>query len=178
MDLRMRHGTYGDVVAALEIIDDARRFMRAGGNTVQWVDGYPSLDDVLSDIGHDALMVCEDAETGEIVATFCMQTWPEHSYAEIFDSAWVDQMPYGTIHRLASKYRRRGIGMHCLRWAQEHFGTLRIDTHADNEAMQALLERAGFVRCGTVYMDDSTPRIAYHWKRGSAAPSTQALRTA
>lgn len=167
MGLAIRRGTIRDAEAALEIFDAARRFMRESGNMVQWAGGYPALDDIVSDIGHDAFMVCEDTGTGEIVAVFCMQTWPECTYAEIFDGAWPDQMPYGTIHRLASKYHGRGIGMHCLRWAQEHFGTLRIDTHADNKPMQAVLERAGFVRCGIIHVEDGTPRIAFHWRRGS-----------
>lgn len=166
MELVVRMGTIGDAAASLEILDAARRFMRENGNATQWAGNYPALDDVLADIGHDAFMVCEDTGTGEIVATFCMQTRPEHTYTEIFEGAWIDQMPYGTIHRLASKYHGQGIGMHCLRWAQEHFGTLRIDTHADNKPMQAVLGRAGFVRCGIIYVEDGTPRIAFHWKRG------------
>ena len=111
-------------------------------------------------------MVCEDSATGEIVAAFCMQTWPEHTYVEIFDGAWPDQMPYGTVHRLASKYQGKGIGRFCLDWAKERFGTLRADTHESNIPMQRALEGAGFTRCGIVYMDDGSPRIAFHWKRG------------
>ena len=165
MELRIRKGAAEDVDEVLALFDSARRFMRANGNTTQWVNGYPSRSNVLDDIAHDALMVGEDTDTGELVAAFCMQTWPEHTYVEIFDGSWPDQMPYGTVHRLASKYQGKGIGKQCLRWAQERFGTLRADTHADNVPMQMALEGAGFTRCGTVYMDDGTPRIAYHWRR-------------
>ena len=38
---------------------------------------------------------------------------------------------------------------------------LRIDTHKDNKIMINLIEKAGFERCGTIYVDDGTPRIAY-----------------
>ena len=38
---------------------------------------------------------------------------------------------------------------------------LRADTHADNLTMQRCLEREGFVRCGTIYVEDGTPRVAF-----------------
>ena len=165
MNLQMRAGTLDDVDEVLALFDGARSFMRTQGNTTQWVNSYPSRENVLNDIAHDALRVCEDAKTGEMVAAFCMQTWPEHTYADIFEGSWPDQMPYGTVHRLACKYQGKGIGKICLRWAQEQFGVLRADTHADNTPMQRALIGAGFTYCGIVYMDDGTPRLAFHWKR-------------
>lgn len=38
---------------------------------------------------------------------------------------------------------------------------MRIDTHADNHIMQHVIEKAGFQRCGIIFTDDGTPRIAY-----------------
>ena len=106
MDLRIRAGEAGDIDEVLALFDGARRFMRSIGNTVQWVNGYPSRGNVEDDIAHGALMVCEDSATGEIVAAFCMQTWPEHTYVEIFDGAEHvlhagDELlvPKGTPHR-------------------------------------------------------------------------------
>ncbi len=125
MKLAIRSGGAADIDEVLALFDGARRFMRANGNTTQWVNGYPSRANIEDDIARDALMVCEDQDTGELVAAFCMQTWPEHTYTEIFEGAWPDQMPYGTVHRLGCKYQGRGIGKFCLRWAQEHFGALR-----------------------------------------------------
>jgi len=168
----IRPGTLDDVDAVLALIDAARSFMRAQGNAKQWANGYPSRVNVLDDIAHDALMICEDASSGEIAGAFCMQTWPEHTYRRIFEGTWPDEMPYGTIHRIVSASPGQGIGSFCLRWAQERFGCLRADTHADNAPMQAALQRAGFVRCGIVYMDDGSPRIAFFWKREPTAPRT------
>lgn len=165
MELVIRKGSAVDVDGVLALFDGARAFMRANGNLVQWANGYPARADVESDIAHDALMICEDALTGEMVAAFCMQTWPEYTYAQIFEGAWPDEMPYGTVHRLACKYQGKGIGAFCLRWAQERFGWLRADTHADNIPMQAALARAGFAYCGIVYMDDGSPRKAFFWRR-------------
>ena len=40
---------------------------------------------------------------------------------------------------------------------------IREDTHADNQIMQKLAEKNGFVKCGIIYVKNGTPRIAYHW---------------
>lgn len=42
---------------------------------------------------------------------------------------------------------------------------LRADTHADNIYMQRALTATGFVRCGTIYTEDGTPRLAYYHRR-------------
>ena len=28
---------------------------------------------------------------------------------------------------------------------------------------QRQIEKNGFIRCGTIYVEDGSPRIAYHW---------------
>ena len=165
MNLRVRKGSIDDIDTVLDLFENARRCMRANGNLTQWANGYPARADTASDVSHDALMICEDADTGEVVGTFCMQTWPEYTYTDIYEGAWPDQMPYGTVHRMAAKYQGRGIGAFCLAWAQERFGCLRADTHADNTPMQATLAHAGFAYCGIVYMDDGSPRKAFFWRR-------------
>jgi hypothetical protein len=40
-------------------------------------------------------------------------------------------------------------------------GNIRIDTHKDNTIMQHILESHHYIKCGTIYADDGTPRIAY-----------------
>ncbi len=41
-------------------------------------------------------------------------------------------------------------------------GSLRADTHADNKAMQHILEETGFTRCGVIiHVADGSPRFAY-----------------
>ena len=42
---------------------------------------------------------------------------------------------------------------------------LRADTHANNIYMQRALTATGFVRCGTIYTEDGTPRLAYYHRR-------------
>lgn len=38
---------------------------------------------------------------------------------------------------------------------------VRADTHRDNVIMQHILEKNGFIKCGTIVVEDGTPRIAY-----------------
>ena len=38
---------------------------------------------------------------------------------------------------------------------------ISIDTHKDNLIMQKFLSKNGFDRCGIIYVEDGTERIAY-----------------
>ena len=43
---------------------------------------------------------------------------------------------------------------------------MRGDTHEDNLPMQRVLEKNGFQRCGTIFVEDGSPRIAYQYCTG------------
>ena len=86
----------------------------------------------------------------------------EPAYRKITDGARLDDSPYGVVHRIASDGTGKGTGAFCLSWAYNRCGHLRIDTHGDNAVMQRLLTKLGFVRCGTIYVEeDNDPRLAY-----------------
>ena len=57
----IRPATSLDIPRALEIYASARQFMRRSGNTVQWVNGYPSEALLRSDVAAGRLFVMEDA---------------------------------------------------------------------------------------------------------------------
>ena len=59
----------------------------------------------------------------------------------------------------------REIVLYCIDWCLQQGLPLRADTHADNIYMQRALTAAGFVRCGTIYTEDGTPRLAYYHRR-------------
>ena len=42
-----------------------------------------------------------------------------------------------------------------------NFNISYIDTHEKNKTMQHVVEKLGFKRCGIIYIEDGTPRIAY-----------------
>jgi RimJ/RimL family protein N-acetyltransferase len=48
-----------------------------------------------------------------------------------------------------------------LDWCKKQIAHIRIDTHHDNVVMQHVVQKAGFQRCGIIYIADGTPRIAY-----------------
>ena len=88
--------------------------------------------------------------------------WGQPTYAVIEDGQWMDPGPYGVVHRIASDGSVSGAGAFCINWAFDQCGHMRIDTHGDNRVMQRLLEKLGFVRCGTIYVEeDDYPRFAY-----------------
>ena len=74
---------------------------------------------------------------------------------------WLNDGPYGTLHRLASAGHRSGVGRLVIDWCLEHCESLRADTHADNKVMQHVLESNGFSRCGIIHLANGSPRIAY-----------------
>lgn len=147
----------------MEIYHYAQEFMLRTGNPQQWGHSYPDPALIRADIRYGLCKVIFD-ETG-VHGVFALLTGEEPTYAQIENGAWLNDEPYVTIHRIAGDGQVRGL----FRCAAEHCKRLsanvRIDTHADNRIMQKLIERSGFQKCGTVYVRDGSPRIAYQWKR-------------
>ena len=79
---------------------------------------------------------------------------------------WSSDKPYGVIHRIAAKKKEKGVFKECLDFALSHISHIRIDTHTDNKVMQHVLDKNGFRHCGTVYMDNGEPRMAYELIKG------------
>ena len=156
----IRRSGPGDLDRIMEIYEHARAFMSMHGNPGQWIDGYPSRDLIASDIEALHSYVCENAD-GDIVGTFCLIIGEDPTYRVIEQGRWLSDNPYGTIHRLASDGRAHGIAATCIDWCWQRIHNLRADTHADNTIMQHILTGAGFIRCGTIYTDNGSPRIAY-----------------
>ena len=155
----IRPATSFDIPRALAIYHSARQFMRRSGNTVQWVNGYPSEALLRSDVAAGRLFVMEDA--GGVYAVFAFIIGDDPTY-QVIDGAWLDDgTPYGTLHRLGSDGSHRGVFAETAAWAATQCGHLRADTHAANDTMQRCMERAGFVRCGIIHVADGTPRLAY-----------------
>ena len=107
--------------------------------------------------------MCENEE-GRILGTFFFDFGEdiELTYREITEGAWLEDGPYGVVHRIASAGEEKGVGAFCLNWAYARCGHLRIDTHGDNTVMQNLLRKLGFIHCGTIHVEeDDAPRLAY-----------------
>ena len=144
-----------------EIFSYARSQMALNGNPSQWKNDRPSMELVKKDIENGNSYVVE--EDGKIVATFAFIVGIEPTYLDI-DGAWLDDAPYGTIHRIASDGSVKGIFDLVLDYVETYGVDIRIDTHKDNKPMLHVIEKNGFVHCGIIIVDDNTPRIAFQKK--------------
>ena len=148
----------------MEIYDYARKTMAANGNPNQWgPTHWPPAALIHEDIRKGNSYVCI-SETGRIIGSFFFIQGKdiEPTYREITDGEWLDDSPYGVVHRIAADGSEKGTGTFCLQWAFSQCGHLRIDTHPDNRVMQHLLQKLGFVHCGTIYVvEDNDPRLAF-----------------
>ena len=162
--MTIRHSTPQDLDRMMEIYAFARAFMAAHGNPNQWgPTQWPPRALIEQDIreGHSYVCVGDD---GRVAGTFFFIQGMdvEPTYRNITDGAWLDDSPYGVVHRIATDGSARGVGAFCLNWAFGQCGHMRIDTHGDNAVMQRLLGKLGFIHCGTIHVEeDAFPRLAY-----------------
>ena len=159
----VRPARLDDLVSIMVIYDSARKYMAANDNPTQWNNGYPSRELLQSDIAKHQLYVC-CAEGDRICGVFVLALGDDPTYSYIANGAWLSDEPYATIHRIASNGSVRGIFDACLAFAHGVSKNLRADTHSDNKIMQRVLISHGFVHCGTIYIADGTPRLAYQYK--------------
>jgi len=161
--MEIRKSTAADIRAIMAIYARARIFMAEHGNPDQWgPTNWPPEAKIRSDIEQGNSYVC--IHEGSVIGTFfyvCGKNI-EPTYAEIDDGAWLDNGPYGVVHRIASSGTVKGVGEFCINWAYGQCRHLRIDTHRDNTVMRSLLAKLGFVHCGTIYVrEDRFPRLAF-----------------
>ena len=157
--MEIRKAVPADLPRLLEIYAAGRRFMAEHGNPTQWPAHYPPAGLLEEDIAAGQQYVC--TEEGRVFAAFALIPGEDPTYVRIEAGAWPDDAPYATIHRLAADGTGRGVTGAVIAWCAAQSPVLRADTHADNAPMQHLLEKHGFVRCGIIYTDDGTPRLAY-----------------
>lgn len=162
--MRIRKSLPGDIERIMEIYSFARDFMASHGNPNQWgPTNWPPKDLISRDIRTGHSYVCVNDEN-RIIGTFyyiCGKDI-EPTYRKIEDGNWIDDGPYGVVHRVAGDGSQKGIGSFCLNWAYDQCRHMRIDTHGDNQVMQNLLRKLGFVHCGTIYVEeDHYPRLAF-----------------
>ena len=162
--MKIRKSTPDDLDRMQEIYVHARSFMKEHGNPNQWgPNSWPPEALLRQDIRDGHSYVCVD-DGGRVIGTFAYFYGKdiEPTFLRISDGAWLDDSPYGVVHRIASDGSQKGIGAFCLNWVYEQCGHIRIDTHGDNIVMQNLVRKLGYTHCGTIYVkQDPYPRLAY-----------------
>lgn len=166
-NINIRRAALSDMAAVLEIYEDARRYMKEQGNPEQWRDNYPSPQLVENDIKSGSCYVYE--RDNKIGGVFYFAIGNEPAYGKIEEGEWRNDRRYGVVHRIAvgEKFHNQGIAGKCIAYAvseckKENVYDLRMDTHSANLPMQSFLEKQDFKKCGRVYVEDKSERIAYH----------------
>ena len=157
---KIRKATPADLEAMVRIYDYARGFMARTGNPKQWGDGYPKKELLQEDIAQGRSYVIE-GEDAHVHAVFFYAPGPDPSYAVIENGAWLNDAPYGVIHRIAGDGQVRGVLAAAVAFCRAMCPEVRIDTHFDNHVMQSALAKQGFQKCGIIYLENGDPRIAY-----------------
>ena len=91
---------------------------------------------------------------------------------ENIDGSWADNGFYCSVHRLCvdGENLKAGIASAMLAAAEliakeQGYLNMRIDTHKDNAAMRSVVEKNGYVHCGTIKLiggeEDGAKREAY-----------------
>ena len=156
--MSIRKTEHKDLDTVFAIYAHAREQMKKNGNPTQWGDTHPARALIEEDVERGTSYVIE--ENGEIVGVFAFIPGEDPTYRYI-EGEWLNNAPYGTVHRIASAGKRKGIFETCLAFCEAQAENVRVDTHADNAIMQHLLEKFGYRRCGVIYVRDGSPRVAY-----------------
>ena len=153
-----------DLDAILKIYARARQAMADSGNPTQWGDHFPPQELLEEDIDSNRMFLY--LVNGELEGVFAFILGPDPTYARIEDGKWLnDTLPYGTIHRLASKGTAHGVARACFSFCLGIMDYVRIDTHENNHTMQSAITGYGFRKCGNIYASNGTLRTAYDFIR-------------
>jgi hypothetical protein len=159
--MNIRQAKMSDLAAIMELYAYARDFMKENGNPSQWKDLYPSKALIESDIKKKECFVGVDLN-GSIRCVFAFIIGSDSTYDYIEDGQWLNEDLYGTIHRIASDGIIKDVFSQCINFCSERIDNIRIDTHRDNKIMQHQIMKNGFEKCGIIYVEDGSERIAYH----------------
>lgn len=165
-----RQAGLSDIDRIMEIIKDAQHLLKESG-VDQWQNGYPTREVYEADINNGCCHVFTvDGKIAGVISVFFES---EESYDVVYDGNWITgDAPYALFHRAAvgSDYRGMGIASEMLSYAenmaaQHGLKSMRGDTHRNNKAMRTLLEKRGFLHCGTIYLngekDAQNERVCY-----------------
>ena len=159
--MNIRKDNYKDLEEIRLIYQSARNFMSDNGNPNQWGNNNPPLSRTEEDLRENNLYVVEDDK--DILAVFFYKYGDDPTYKIIYQGSWLNNSPYGVIHRIAvsDKARGKGIAGICFDFAYNQCKNLKIDTHKDNIPMQRALAKHGFKQCGIIHLINGDERIAF-----------------
>jgi len=156
----LRKTTLDDYDKTLEIYQGAREFMKTNGNPDQWGDNWPSREIIKEDIikGISYSVTCKD----ELIAIFAFKVGIDVTYLKIWDGKWSSEETYGTVHRLASSFKYKGIFPFIQNELEKMFDiNFRIDTHENNKPMINQVLKVGYTYAGKISPIEGGERLAF-----------------
>lgn len=163
--MEFRQANISDLDQIVEIIELSKKYLKET-KVDQWQDGYPAKEDLRRDIesGNSYVLTNKD----EIVATTVISLDGESTYNSIFNGEWITNEEYIVMHRVAvhDRYKGKGIFKELIKEAEnlalnKGIFSIKIDTHRDNLSMQKALLKNDFKKCGIIYLEDGSERIAF-----------------
>ena len=163
--MEFRQAKISDLDQIVEIIELSKKYLKET-KVDQWQDGYPAKEDLRRDIesGNSYVLTNKD----EIVATTVISLDGESTYNSIFNGEWITNEEYIVMHRVAvhDKYKGKGIFKELIKEAEslalnKGISSIKIDTHRDNISMQRAVVKNDFQKCGIIYLEDGSERIAF-----------------
>jgi GNAT superfamily N-acetyltransferase len=132
--------SHADIDAALEILNEAARWLASRGIN-QWPAGGFPYDTIARDVSGGELYIAKRLDLA--VGTFTLQRTDEVFWPGACDDA-------GYVHRIAVRRAARGLGAALLKFAETFAAGagrkfLRLDCFPGNLALRSYYERAGFV---------------------------------
>lgn len=163
--MEFRQAKISDLDQIVEIIELSKKYLKET-KVDQWQDGYPAKEDLRRDIesGNSYVLTNKD----EIVATTVISLDGESTYNSIFNGEWISNEDYIVMHRVAvhDKYKGKGIFKELIKETESlalnnGISSIKIDTHRDNISMQRAVVKNDFKKCGIIYLEDGSERIAF-----------------
>ena len=163
--MEFRQAKISDLDQIMVIIELSKKYLKET-QVDQWQDGYPAKEDLRRDIesGNSYVLTNKD----EIVATTVISLDGESTYNSIFNGEWITNEEYIVMHRVAvhDKYKGKGIFKELIKEAEslalnKGISSIKIDTHRDNISMQRAVVKNDFQKCGIIYLEDGSERIAF-----------------
>lgn len=161
--MKIRLAKITDLEDILKIKAVAFNFMLKEGNKNQWIDDYPKKELLLNDIKNKHLYLITKNNIPHAFFYFNIEI--DSTYINIYEGKWLNNKPYGVIHRLASDLVIKDVFQIAFEFALKNINNLRVDTYKDNYVMLHLLNKYHFHRCGIIYVKTSNfqDRIAFQF---------------
>lgn len=160
-DILIRKANITEIEEILQVYEAAKSYMYKCGNLTQWGKDYPGYDLIKEDIERDCLFV--GIQDSKICFVFYFYIGEDPTYNIIDYGEWINDLPYGTIHRIASNGLTKNVFKTIFDYCLSKCNNIRIDTHKDNTTMLNNLKKYGFKKCGIIYVRDHMERIAFQY---------------